>query len=259
MTEITLEEQKRIQLDILDDVARFCESHNINYFLAYGTLLGAIRHKGYIPWDDDIDIIMPRPDYDKFMNSFDKESGSKYNTLCEVRDEGYNCCFGKVHDKRTLFQEDYSRKSSFGVFIDVFPFDGYSSPSQMNYCNFLTNLLKIKLNVWYPGRSLFKNIITYIGKFLLLPLPIGVILKKMDKNARKLSFKDSKKVCSFFEKQPTFNKELFEDFTYAQFEDKKYRIPKNFDQVLSIEFGDYMKLPPEKDRVFKHHAKAWWI
>jgi lipopolysaccharide cholinephosphotransferase len=192
------------------------------------------------------------------MNSFDKESGSKYNTLCEVRDEGYNCCFGKVHDKRTLFQEDYSRKSSFGVFIDVFPFDGYSSPSQMNYCNFLTNLLKIKLNVWYPGRSLFKNIITYIGKFLLLPLPIGVILKKMDKNARKLSFKDSKKVCSFFEKQPTFNKELFEDFIYAQFEDKKYRIPKNFDQVLSIEFGDYMKLPPEKDRVFKHHAKAWW-
>jgi lipopolysaccharide cholinephosphotransferase len=258
MTEITLEEQKRIQLDILDDVARFCESHNINYFLAYGTLLGAIRHKGYIPWDDDIDIIMPRPDYDKFMNSFDKESGSKYNTLCEVRDEGYNCCFGKVHDKRTLFQEDYSRKSSFGVFIDVFPFDGYSSPSQMNYCNFLTNLLKIKLNVWYPGRSLLKNTITYIGKFLLLPLPIGVILKKMDKNARKLSFKDSKKVCSFFEKQPTFNKELFEDFTYAQFEDKKYRIPKDFDKVLSIEFGDYMKLPPEKDRVFKHHAKAWW-
>lgn len=259
MTEITLEEQKRIQLDILDDVARFCESHDINYFLAYGTLLGAIRHKGYIPWDDDIDIIMPRPDYDKFMNSFDKESGSKYNTLCEVRDKGYNCCFGKVHDKRTLFQEDYSRKSSFGVFIDVFPFDGYSSPSQMNYCNILTNLLKIKLNVWYPGRSLFKNTITYIGKFLLLPLPIGVILKKMDTNARKLSFKDSKKVCSFFEKQPTFNKELFEDFIYAQFEDKKYRIPKDFDQVLSIEFGDYMKLPPEKDRVFKHHAKAWWI
>ena len=258
MKEITLEEQKKIQLKILDDVAQFCVSHNINYFLAYGTLLGAIRHKGYIPWDDDVDIIMPRPDYDKFMNSFDKVSGSKYSTLCEVRDKGYNCCFGKVHDSRTLFQEEYSRKSSFGIFIDVFPFDGYSSPYQMKYCNFLTNLLKVKMNVWYNGRSLIKNIVTYIGKFLLLPLPIRVILKRMDHNAKKLNFKESDKVCSFFGTQPIFDRELFEDFTYAQFENKKYRIPKKFEKVLTIEFGDYMKLPHEKDRVFRHHAKVWW-
>ena len=258
MTEITLEEQKRIQLDILDDVAKFCESHNINYFLAYGTLLGAIRHKGYIPWDDDIDIIMPRPDYDRFMKSFDVESGSTFSTLCEVRDKGYNCCFGKVHDKRTLYQEEYSRDSSFGVFIDVFPFDGYSSPYQMAYCNFLTNLLKVKLNIWFSKRSLIKNIVTYVGKTLLLPIPIRTILKMMDRNARKCSFKESDKVCSFFGKQPIFDRKLFEDYTYAAFENKKYRIPKDFDGVLSIEFGEYMKLPPEKDRVFKHHAKVWW-
>lgn len=258
MTEITLEEQKKIQLDILDDVAKFCESHNINYFLAYGTLLGAIRHKGYIPWDDDIDIIMPRPDYDRFMESFDVESDSKYRTLCEIRDRGYHCCFGKVHDERTVFQEEYSRDSSFGVFIDVFPFDGYSSPFQMEYCNFLTNLLKVKLNVWFPKRSLIKNIITYIGKILLFPLPVRTILKLMDNNARKCSFKESDKVCSFFGKQPIFDRKLFEDYTYATFENNKYRIPKDFNKVLSIEFGEYMNLPPEKDRVFKHHAKVWW-
>lgn len=258
MTEITLEEQKRIQLDILDDVAEFCESHSINYFLAYGTLLGAIRHKGYIPWDDDIDIIMPRPDYDRFMKSFDMESGSSFSTLCEVRDKGYNCCFGKVHDKRTLYQEEYSRESSFGVFIDVFPFDGYSSPYQMAYCNFLTNLLKVKLNIWFPKRSLIKNIVTYIGKILLFPLPVRTILKLMDNNARKYGFKESDKVCSFFGKQPIFDRKLFEDYTYATFENEDYRIPKDYDGVLSIEFGDYMKLPPEKDRVFKHHAKVWW-
>ena len=258
MKEIQIEEQKRIQLDILDDVARFCESHDINYFLAYGTLLGAIRHKGYIPWDDDIDIIMPRPDYDKFMSSFDKESGSRYSTLCEVRDKGYNCCFGKVHDNRTIFQEEYSKKSSFGVFIDVFPFDGYASHNQMKRCSLLTNLLKMKLNVWYKERSFLKNVMTYIGKVTLFPLSIHTILKYMDRNARKLSFQESKKVCSFFGKQPVFDKELYEEYVYAKFENHDFRIPKNYDKVLSIEFGDYMELPPEKDRVFAHHARAWW-
>ena len=258
MKEISFEEQKKIQLDILVDIAKFCESHKINYFLAYGTLLGAVRHKGYIPWDDDIDIIMPRPDYDRFMDSYDADANTKYRTLCEVRDKGYNCCFGKVHDDRTVYQEDYSVKSSFGVFVDVFPFDGYGSEMQMRLCSFLTDLLRIKLNVWYSGRSLIKNILTYLGKLFLSIISIRSILKLMNKNARKHNFKDSEKVCSFFSTQPIFDRELFETYHYAIFEGHYFRVPKNFHKVLSIEFGDYMKLPPVEERVLKHHAKVWY-
>ena len=117
---INVEELKHIQLDMLSDIAEFCEQNNIKYFLAYGTLIGAIRHKGYIPWDDDIDICMPRPDYDKFLSLYNKKD-SAYKAVAFELDENYKLPFAKVNDTRTVMWETMYDQDVFGVYIDVFP------------------------------------------------------------------------------------------------------------------------------------------
>ena len=119
MKEIGLKELRDLQLDILQNVHDFCVAHGIHYSLAYGTLLGAIRHKGYIPWDDDIDIAMLRPDYEKFMREYKDE----VYRFCECRlDKDIHIGFGKVEDTRTIIIEAGNTKN-LGVTIDVFPID----------------------------------------------------------------------------------------------------------------------------------------
>ena len=121
MQEISTEELKKIQLDILDEVTKFCEQKNIRMSLGYGTLLGAIRHKGYIPWDDDVDILMPYPDYKRFLKEF---VGYKDNLIVQYmgNDSSYRFTFAKVYDNRTLLLEKTIRT---GVYIDIYPVIGF--------------------------------------------------------------------------------------------------------------------------------------
>lgn len=118
--EIMLEELREIQLQMMDKIHEFCESHNIRYSLGGGTLLGAVRHKGYIPWDDDIDIMLPRPDYDRFIREFE---GAYKDLNIQHLGNDDTCCipFAKVYDNRTVLIEKHQRS---GVYIDVFPVDG---------------------------------------------------------------------------------------------------------------------------------------
>ena len=137
MKEIYLEELRVIQLELLQQIADFCEKNNIKYFLAYGTLIGAIRHKGYIPWDDDIDIVMPRDDYDRFLELYNEaypfsKVVDMYNT------KHYGFAFAKVHDVRTIIYETQYAQDSFGVFVDVFPIDGIKGESQ------IMNVIKLR-------------------------------------------------------------------------------------------------------------------
>ena len=120
MKELSKNEIKTIQLDILQSIHQFCETNNIRYSLAYGTLLGAIRHKGYIPWDDDIDVMMPRPDYERFIQNYpnfcDRNIVQTYNN-----DNSYYLWCAKVYDNRT---EQITFPTRSGVCVDVFPIDG---------------------------------------------------------------------------------------------------------------------------------------
>ena len=123
-------DRRQIQLtllEILKDVDAFCRASGIRYSLAYGTLLGAVRHKGFIPWDDDIDLLMPRPDFERFLATYGKEPGARYQCLFNARGKKINFVnfFAKVHDTKTLSIESRMRKSHrFGLSIDLFPVDG---------------------------------------------------------------------------------------------------------------------------------------
>src|SRR5690625_114441 len=123
MKALDLEEIKQIQLSILRRVAFFCKQHDIAYFLCGGTLLGAVRHKGFIPWDDDIDIMMPRPSYEKFLKEFKYEHLSLYHYK---KTKNYGYPFIKIGEDRTVLRETFIKKNiDMGVFIDVFPIDGF--------------------------------------------------------------------------------------------------------------------------------------
>ena len=157
MKELTIEEHKKLALDILVNVADFCDKNGIRYFLAYGTLIGAIRHKGYIPWDDDIDIMMPRSDYDRFLKIYSDKNG-RYKVASPM-DKNTKLAYAKVIDTKTVKIEGgvkYSGKNDWScVDIDVFPLEGQPTDENefvkyMKKRRFLLRELYAKTNkIWY--------------------------------------------------------------------------------------------------------------
>ena len=125
MKELTIEELKEVELNILKDVAKFCEINKIQYFLCGGTLLGAIRHKGFIPWDDDIDIAMPRADYERFFKLYNGNN-SRYKADSLENNNNWHMSFGRVGDINTVLYEHTlkNKYKKYHAFIDIFPVDG---------------------------------------------------------------------------------------------------------------------------------------
>ena len=258
MKEIHLEELKTIQLDLLQKTADFCENNGLRYFLCGGTLIGAIRHKGYIPWDDDIDIAMPRPDYDRFVKIFNKPENYYQVANLDVS-PNYTNAFAKVYDNRTVLKELYYSGET-GVNIDVFPTDGVKEVSQIRKIMLLHKLLNTKEANYYK-RSLSKMLINTFGKLLLLPFSARRIARWIDNEARKYSFGSlptAGVISNPIGLGEMVDKSVFDSDIYQEFEGRKYRIPVGYDTWLRSIYGDYMQLPPEEDRVTHHTFEAWW-
>ena len=129
MREIDLDELRKLQIDILNDIDNFCKKNKINYWIDCGTLLGAIRHSGYIPWDDDIDIGMLRDDYDKFVKSYNRK-GNRYQLNAVEINNDYYYPFGKVFDTKTVLYEPDENGIKTAVFVDVFVYDNAPDDDQ---------------------------------------------------------------------------------------------------------------------------------
>ncbi len=259
MKEILTKELRLIQLNILQEVADFCEKNNITYFLAYGTLIGAIRHHGYIPWDDDIDIAMPRPDYDKFITSF-YCSHLYYNVIELSIDKTYGLPFAKVFDNRTDVNETQYKKENFGVYIDIFPIDGIIGSSQIQRVLLLRKILHTK-KANYSQRKLSKKIINTLGKIILFPFSAHDIVKRIDNIARKHPFGLTEKaalIVDSYGPRDIVDTSVFTHTLLHEFEGHQFRIPIGYDIWLRSIYGDYMQYPPEPYRKSYHVFKAWW-
>lgn len=259
MTLITLDELKKIQLDLLQKTADFCESNGLRYFLCGGTLIGAVRHKGYIPWDDDIDIAMPRPDYDQFVKTFNQPD-NYYQVVNLDTCPDYEYAFAKVYDNRTILKELHYPGDTFGVYIDVFPADGVKNAAQINKIKLLHKLLNTKRANYY-NRTISKKIVNTLGKLLLLPFSARTIATWMDNEARKYAFCSLPKagvIANPYGPGEMVDKSVFDSDIYQEFEGRKYRIPIGYDTWLRSIYGDYMQLPPEEHRVSHHTFDAWW-
>lgn len=253
---IGLDEQKRIQLEMLIEIDSFCRKNNIRYILAYGTLLGAIRHKGYIPWDDDMDISMPLEDMIRFKNEFRSE---KLKYIDVDVEKGYEFHFSKITHNRT-----YSKIGAFGknygVNIDLYPVIEVSSIENDNAkaIRRLTPILKRRLFM-IRIRNIFARI---------LPLKTILGLKNSVTKYRSESIKllecrgggSFHCFCGALQrfKYQTYSFDPFQDTIEVEFEGCKFLAPAMYHEYLTQTYGDYMQLPPEDQRHPYHGGKYYW-
>ncbi|MBR3449825.1 MAG: LicD family protein [Bacteroidales bacterium] len=274
MKVLTLQDIQAQSLEILQKVHDFCLDNRIRYSLAYGTLIGAIRHKGFIPWDDDIDIIMPRPDYDRFCSTFQ----AKGLGILSEKDQDYYLNYCRVFDtvqtgSNTILPiaKDYTG----GVWIDVFPADGVSDDKE----EYARNVNVIKKHWMFQLRyryslATFYDIVRTCGiKDLLILFAIKFSAqghKRLDcinsivrQNAVKIPFGSTLHWSQLAVLDDGIkNYQLNEDFEEtidAEFEGRSFKIMKGYDRVLRNIYGDYMQLPPENQRQPKHsHITLFW-
>ena len=247
MKEISFDESKKLELDILLAVADFCDKNNLTYFLAYGTLIGAIRHKGFIPWDDDIDIQMPREDYNKFIESFSHEYYKAVIPGTPMSKHSYV----KVIDTRTIKTEPHKKYKAgyLGIDIDIFPIDGAPS-DEVEYNAWYDKLQAIYTPFMYSVQSITKGSLKHNVKLALMKFS----LKKPEyylAEAKKLHEEFPYKTCEYAAAvESNFNgrgnrvpKKYFAGSVDVEFEGHMLRAPICYDKVLRALYGDYMQLP----------------
>lgn len=260
---IDLNELKKIQLQILDEVATFCEANNINYWLDSGTLIGAVRHKGFIPWDDDIDLAMLREDYDKFIKLFNSHN-ERYKVYCYENNKKFYYSYAKILDTQTILYEPDERGSKISINIDLFVYDNapsdmksaekiYKKRDRYNTCEFA-----YKHHGKAKGGVLRRFSVSLLKIFVRM-FPRSYFVKRLVKNAKKYSEKDTEFVGDFTGCMTHFicDKASLNEFIDAEFEGKKYKIPIGYDKILRLIYGDYTQLPPEEERVSHHKFKAY--
>ena len=252
------EEIRSIQLQILDGIDAFCKAESLRYSLAYGTLIGAVRHKGYIPWDDDIDLLMPRPDYDRFLGTFRSEKNevldlSKSNVCVET--------FAKVCRKGTLMVDRELGRALWGVNVDIFPIDGAPGEGlEVYYADMCRKREWIfRLCPFYKvvGKDKAKWFVKYCLKRLRYPHAgnCAGVKAGIDARLRACRFDASPLAGAYFgddDIREFMPRDWFETYTELEFEGKNYPVLAHYDDYLRRLFGDYMQLPPLKDR--KTHA-----
>lgn len=231
MTTITAEELRSIQLYLLRKTADFCERNAIRYYLCGGTLIGAIRHQGFIPWDDNIDISMQRHDNDRFIKIFNQPDN--YCQVIEMSiNKTYSLPFAKVHDTRTFVDELQYAKDHYGVYIDIFPIDGVQDEKQVYRIQKLRILLHTK-KANYHLRTSSKKIINTLGIIISLPFSTHHILKWMDKEARKAPFGSTSKagiIINPYGTREIVDISVFGKAITKKFEDRAYFVPIGYDK-----------------------------
>ena len=251
----TLDKLHKTELEILDDFVKVCEKYNLTYFFTGGTMLGAIRHAGFIPWDDDIDIGMPRRDYDEFIKIGQKALGDKYYLDSFETNKDFYLPFAKIKMNGTVFDESAAVdvEHNKGIFIDVFAFDNVKDLKKIR----LVKVLIIKT----IGDSIFYRLGIYSlkkirHKFLMLCcclIPRRLAMKWQRHLMRLNKNDNSDYICPLAGCQPYLKevqpRGVILPVKKVMFEGKKYNGMNDPDTYLKKSYGDYMKLPPVEKRV----------
>ncbi len=269
LKQLSIDEIKNCEINILSTFADFCDKNNLHYYLAYGTLIGAVRHKGFIPWDDDIDVEMPRNDYNKLIEILLHQNNliTENIELKTPFSKNYQYPFAKVIDNTTFVQEiTMKKKYKTSVWIDIFPLDNIPDSTQQAE-QFIKKAKKMSKYYFYTierkysGKDLIGKIKFNTVRLLLTPVYKIINQKqRIDRFVQKYSAQETKRFSELIannnaERSIRENDDLSQ--TKILFENKMYTTFENYDKVLRNYYGDYMKLPPEEERVLAHSLTAY--
>lgn len=257
-----LRELQLCELEALKFFDNFCRKHDLTYYLCGGCLIGAVRHKGFIPWDDDTDVLMPRPDYEKFLELYKKENPSERFVLVNDDDVHYSGnIFATLNDTNHTMVKEYQQNmdTPHGIPLDIFPIDGLADG----------RIQRLIQYVWVMIYSLFRAQIVpknqggliAFGSKVLLTLFRGrrlryKIWKFAEKRMTRYHFDESENVAEFcagfYFMKKVYPRHIYDGKVELDFEGEKFFAMKEYDEYLHIPFGDYMELPPEEERL-PHH------
>jgi lipopolysaccharide cholinephosphotransferase len=263
LSDIERKELQRILLEIYCDIAEVCKKYNLKMLMGGGSCLGAVRHKGFIPWDDDIDLIMPRTDYNKLLEVFDKELGEKYYLVDLVKTHSGQNLFAKIMKKNTTFIEKNTNanNSPASIFVDIFPLEflpdnRYIRSIYLFFAKLFTKLIFIivdyqltNLQVRYRDVAIYRNIgkVTSVISVYKWNYLYSVFISSCSGN--KFCFLPSGGHGVYGELLPV---DTYFPLSEGIFEGKKVNLPHRCDKYLKNLYGDYMKLPPLDKRQGNH-------
>ena len=274
MREMTIQEVQDVSLEILRDVHRFCETNNIHYTLQGGTLLGAVRHKGFIPWDDDIDIAMPRPDYDRFIHTYHSDKGFKAFSRELPNGKDVYIAYTRVCDMRRTFADDSYfpwTSNEKGVWIDLFPLDGdvehllrsRKRICKMKYYWYQGNTLRTAKNSLSSIKGTKKKIRQIIKKWFVHICSFNAVDKHIAL-CREIDISNSVYYGNYsflrYGIKERHHTRVLNEFILVPFGQDKFYIMKGFDEALKEKYGNYLQLPPKKQQVRGHDInKYYWL
>lgn len=248
------------ELKILKEIDIICKKHNLTYFAVGGSVLGAVRHQGFIPWDDDIDIAMPRKDYDAFLKYASVELPDGYFLQSFFTEKESPFYFSKVRKNNTKFVEYYLRDLNIhhGLFIDIFPFDNVPDNPilkklHFKLCRFLYQLylsksLKTVCSSRFERKENYKTVIRKALHYLLAPVPKSFLFKLLDSSVQMFNNKKCKEISHIVRRRLRVKINDLYPIATLPFEDFQMPVPRNFDAYLSAQYGDYKTIPDEDKR-----------
>ena len=253
-----MQKVQQTEIEILDIVAAICEKNHLKYSLAYGTLIGAVRHKGFIPWDDDIDLMMLREDYDKLYELWGECAPEGYVLETEDNTTDLPINHMKIRKDHTTFIQDESEKNKKyhkGIFIDIFPADRRAPGKSSQIIQYTAFMLHLLYNRGHPSgakgiQGLVERVLLCVPRKWYRPLSrrFGVLSRKWNKEQTELLFP-----CAAYSCRLAYPADMFDHLIKMEFNKKMYNVFKEYDNILRIEYGDYMQLPPNEERVWAHH------
>ena len=250
---LDIDEIKEVELGVMDYIHNICREKGINYSLAYGSLLGAVRHRGFIPWDDDLDIALKRDEYDKLYQAILEDNNSIYKVVSWENDSRYPYPFYRVYDSRTVYENNYIQNDiELGICVDVFPFDDYKDVNKE--ITKLDMYRRLSVYTLYGIRNKeagIKNIVRYLMLVAFRLTRVKTWNKKLNDcskapvNSEYIDYlMESKKYST------KLDAKALDEVVECRFEDRVYNIPKDYDHILTTIYGsDYMEIPPLEKRI----------
>ena len=264
---MNLNEIKKTSFDILLEFKRFCDSNGITYFLSNGTLLGAVKYKGFIPWDDDVDVLVPRNDYDRLIRLY--KDNAKYRLYSVERCADFKYTFAKLCDTTTIKEENnLDNGIKLGIGIDVFPLDFWqdelvNAKKQVKFIQRKIEGLNFSKMNYTSGKNILRSAVKMILIFAAKTVGSKRYLDEIITEATSCREKGSKYMgCvawPIYGEKEIIPSDVFKEMVTVEFEGIEFSAPSGFDLYLRSLYGDYKKDPPPEKQVSHHSFKAYRI